>query len=476
MKLSRLFSVIILFALFGCQQDYSHYDNLNNENDLTIVDIKKLFEDKYADYLTRGYIVENDHKVIVPDDYTPIWDNATQYNTQDQWFCEIPILSSQKLWAERHDHKGTYHTRIDQKLVVIKNKDSNVSSLYIMTIIPDRKYIGRSISNIYNIADSKNFSGLILFSSLKQQLIKIAKYEDGAYCTGAYMYDNSINYQQKADLINFLLLGTTIMAYDEITRGGDDVTMVYENGEWVVRCNYCNGSGCSHCIVYVEPERCEKCGEISNNCICNSDSEENKDPEPEEDPIIDEGDSENNNSGSGNSSNSNRIQTFIIIDTSNDSFDEAKNIVFNQISHSQLFDQIKDIRFNVQIIKDDILSPAQLSFYVYQSTGLIDAIMQINDTYYNEMSSMGQIITVLHELYHAYLFVENRSENEPAHDIMIENPDYIHYIEMLFPDQSDEFYKKMSYAGTQLSDTYRNLSDDDKSELESFFDEYGIYY
>jgi len=102
-------------------------------------------------------------------------------------------------------------------------------------------------------------------------------------------------------------------------------------------------------------------------------------------------------------------------------------------------------------------------------------MIQINDDIWNQMSERGTIIVLLHELYHIYDYYNNDANNEESHDHMINDPEYRHYIEMLFPGESDDYYNKMVYAGAYPSSEYDNLSPAQKEDLRNFFDNNGIW-
>lgn len=265
--LTLLFNIIAL-TIVSCRSDIE-FDNSELRNiGITKHDAQSFFQYKFSSIVTRGSLCESDRKLLVPDDYTPVWTNSVISENEWQWICETPILASQNIWAERHDYLGTYNVRTVQRLVVVKDKSDSTMSAYIMTVIPDRKYVGRNIENIYTHSSPKNFSGIVLYSSLTRKLVRISEYYEGKYIVGVYMNDRSRALANKLNDLGLIMAGTKLMEYGSVTRGGGS-TMVYENGEWIVYCSNCGGVGCPECSVYVEPERCDKCGEYLYMCQCN---------------------------------------------------------------------------------------------------------------------------------------------------------------------------------------------------------------
>lgn len=463
---------IIALTTVGCRNDI----NLNNSDlrkiGITKQDAQTFFQNKFSSIVTRGSICESDHKLLVPEDYTPIWENTQISENNDQWICETPILSSQGVWAHRHDNMGEYNIRTTQKLVIIKSKADSSMSAYIMTIVPDRKYVGRNINDIYTHSSAKKFSGVVLYSSLTRQLVRISSYNEGKYCIGVYMNEN-IPLNERVSIRDFIMLGTDLMEYDAATRGGG-ATMVYENGEWIVYCPYCRGAGCSECSVYVEPERCEKCGEYLNMCQCDkndggSDGAGNTPaPDPDPDPMPNSGNQGSNNNN-GNESGNNAP---IIPVTSNVQLNDAKNFIYSKLIGTELLNSIRNININIQT-KCNIDNAAKARMERRGDT--VAVMIQINDDIWSQMSERGTIIVLLHELYHIYDYYNNDANNEVSHDHMINDPEYRHYIEMLFPGESDDYYNKMVYAGASPSSEYDNLSPAQKEDLRNFFDNNGIW-
>lgn len=257
--LTLLFYFIVLTTV-GCRNDIEYDNDLNlQKNGITKKEAQTFFQNTFSSIVTRGSICESDRKLLVPDDYTPVWTSSVISENERQWICETPILASRNIWAKRHDYLGPYNVRTVQRLVVIKDKSDSTMSAYIMTVIPDRKYVGRNIENIYTHSSPKNFSGIVLYSSLTRKLVRISEYYEGKYIVGVYMNDRSRALADKLNDLELIMVSTKLMEYGSVTRGGGG-TMVYENGEWIVYCPNCGGAGCHECSSDAR--------NVANICIC----------------------------------------------------------------------------------------------------------------------------------------------------------------------------------------------------------------
>ena len=477
--LTLLFYFIVLTTV-GCRNDIEYDNDLNlQKNGITKKEAQTFFQNTFSSIVTRGSICESDRKLLVPDDYTPVWTNSVISENERQWICETPILASRNIWAERHDYLGPYNVRTVQRLVVIKDKSDSTMSAYIMTVIPDRKYVGRNIENIYTHSSPKNFSGIVLYSSLTRKLVRISEYYEGKYIVGVYMNDRSRALADKLNDLELIMVSTKLMEYGSVTRGGGG-TMVYENGEWIVYCPNCGGAGCHECSVYVEPERCEKCGEYLYMCQCNkgdngsgSDSS-NPEPDPEPDPTPNP--EENNGGGSNNSGDSrnNHYEQAAATNTGNEILDKAIRHIMDKLKDLQIYTIINSLQsFNIEY-KGDLVPPMAFGCNHQDDNMFCKATIFYNKI--DHFTELGLYINVVHEFYHLYYAYHNgwMNTNEDGHwDMVRDGSEYMDWLRLVFPQYDDDFLNKLKYAGT-TPDTDAN--DQLSNEIKEFLLKYvGCY-
>ena len=119
------------------------------------------------------------------------------------------------------------------------------------------------------------YSGIVLFSSMLGELMHIWRMRNGEYVYGVDMSSSSpLTEEQKRDVILSELAGINIFR-TETTRGGDEYQYIH--------CSKCNDNGCEECIIYVTPQRCEKCGEFLYKCSCTQNSSGENESENEDD-------------------------------------------------------------------------------------------------------------------------------------------------------------------------------------------------
>ncbi len=153
---------------------------------------------------------ENGYVKYVPGDYTADWNKATDGEESGLGCVEIPVSTKNNYMALSYyteaDSTIFYYLRIMQKLIVVKSKDSDVKSAYLLSLIPDIEYAtGKTCTEVLdsftNIGEKGDYSGLVLYTVPNTgELVRVSQYENGEYCNGVYVFDKSSDIETNNDL------------------------------------------------------------------------------------------------------------------------------------------------------------------------------------------------------------------------------------------------------------------------------------
>ena len=155
--------------------------------EITITQAREFFE---QEFLTR-----NDdntrYGVLLPGDFTPIWDEAIVSQNHRIASVDVPIIPQYTYKAICSDYRlgkaTAYAVTVSQKLIVVKSLTTGELSHYVMSLIPDKEFAVKhkgNISNIFlNANDRGSFSGIVLYTH-NGCPVTVNKYVDGVYTEG----------------------------------------------------------------------------------------------------------------------------------------------------------------------------------------------------------------------------------------------------------------------------------------------------
>lgn len=213
-----------------------------------------MFQQKITDYeilKSKGNLPENP---LLPANYTPQWDKAVTGENEYIWSIEAPIIDSRRLLATSHlNERKSWKAAITQKVVVIKVKATQVTEMFLLSLIPDRKcfekYRHHRERTYTHAGNTRKFSGTAVYTLWEGTNILINGHNSDSV-TQKFKYDSEKSfYLQK----NF---STAV-----IGESGELVLMDYYGGElegsvvignWnpgdklPEYCPYCHYSNC-HC-------------------------------------------------------------------------------------------------------------------------------------------------------------------------------------------------------------------------------------
>lgn len=181
--------ILYLLLLPSClSSNFDKQDVVVGEGgEITITQAREFFE---QEFLTR-----NDdntrYGVLLPGDFTPIWDEAIVSQNHRIASVDVPIIPQYTYKAICSDYRlgkaTAYAVTVSQKLIVVKSLTTGELSHYVMSLIPDKEFAVKhkgNISNIFlNANDRGSFSGIVLYTH-NGCPVTVNKYVDGVYTEG----------------------------------------------------------------------------------------------------------------------------------------------------------------------------------------------------------------------------------------------------------------------------------------------------
>jgi hypothetical protein len=416
---------------------------------------------------------------LFPQDYTPQWDKSVQSENEKIWSIEAPIISSTKLSTSHLREKKQWKAAITQKVVIIKNKETQNMEMFVLSLIPDEycftKYKHHRGRLYTHAGDKREFSGTAVYTLWEGSNILIREYKNKDVTT-KYRHNREKPFDEQF-----------ASSQDIISRTGDLVLM--SDGaidlEGVTVIGY--------------PSVCQTCGNWMIFCMCaGGGSWGGYDPPPGyEDPWGGYGNGNDGDGGGGGSAVgggdgpappplSPLPSTLIEIPQGMfDGKENMKNIVL------KVYDLFKDYPANIDIIIRNFIKmniEANRFIFVPVNTNIVAETtiltnpLRIQITYntdvFNTANDFALSIVFLHELYHSWFITSNINPSLLPEDLqhwhMANEDGYRGWLELAYPGQTDDFYKAMQYTGT--SDCYLDLTPNEQDEIETTWREYGIIY
>lgn len=288
-------------VLLSCEKD----SLLNNRSQETkaISEARAFFDNNFTKLLIDDQGAKG--SPITPGDFTPLWDKAVL--SQDGMIIntDVPIIPQYKYRATRVGVNGVRPqintVDITQKIVIEKDVDKDVYSLYLVTLIPDSKCFSKKedhSNNFITLGSKGMFSGVVVYSDINfTSHKKVERYNEGNRIARVQLCDDSqkrieANYIHAVEIIGSFKLsrkssypmtrwgenwgngtdsdydfdndyGSSDNDYDYGGSGNDNDYGSNDNG-----CSWCNGSGCSWCDPFNDKDWCIYCSGVGCH-ICN---------------------------------------------------------------------------------------------------------------------------------------------------------------------------------------------------------------
>ena len=181
--------ILYLLLLPSClSSNFDKQDVVVGEGgEITITQAREFFE---QEFLTRNDDSTR-YGVLLPGDFTPIWDEAIVSQNHRIASVDVPIIPQYTYKAICSDYRlgkaTAYAVTVSQKLIVVKSITTGELSHYVMSLIPDKEFAVKhkgNISNIFlNANDRGSFSGIVLYTH-NGCPVTVNKYVDGVYTEG----------------------------------------------------------------------------------------------------------------------------------------------------------------------------------------------------------------------------------------------------------------------------------------------------
>lgn len=252
----------MLLFMCGCVNDPTAY---SPESDFTVDEAKQFFESNAEDLRQVGFSPEALSRAATGN-LIPEWKSAKIIHQGDITTIEVPIdgelsrvarisrlSSTKKLYA--------YVSGVTTRLIIQHHKQSGSERQFLVTMIDNSQQAFKKVKAPDYISRS-DYSGYIIISSVAGEYLDSYRSDDGKW-TRVFMAPGTAE-----DLDDPQNVGLSLMSAEASpaayvlgeTGGGGSGSICPKCWTYsCICCRYCNGSGCSSCMVVVYPT-CSKCG------------------------------------------------------------------------------------------------------------------------------------------------------------------------------------------------------------------------
>lgn len=215
-----------------------------HHKNFSLEEAKEFFEKQSLNYAvsTRAG-KERKKKKFSPGDIVPIWENAVASSNKNIACYDIPIESEYKYKAMYGDYKnGKASAKIVdvyQKLIIVKDIQTDQLGQYILTLIPDKdyedKYKKRICDRFINCKDKADFTGIAIYTIPNLDLIIRANhYTNGVKDQGVYLPGNKKLLNKKVAAVRSLLKNLIMKRKVTIaTRSYGEDDWLWDDDDWL---------------------------------------------------------------------------------------------------------------------------------------------------------------------------------------------------------------------------------------------------
>ncbi len=464
--------------------------------DITISEARCFYENEI---LSRADTECKCPDMLSPGDYTPQWDNA-QISQNYRIACvDVPIIPTYRYRAIRSEFRRgqaqAYIVNVSQKVVIVKDRESGAMASYIMSLIPDKEFAAKhkgDISDLFlNANDRGRFSGMIVYTH-QNFPICVSTYDGGRQLSNISLCDNithesiisrlNILYKQLQN-IKFIKKHIIFSRSESDYEYDDDLENENENENENEENKFSHSllaeDAQGNLALYVFNEETNEYDQwhvwfASIDCTVHipkpDDVDEpptgQKDPSPEngenDDNQNDGGESNGGGSGTGNNNGNNG-------NTNNSTYGGIIDGIASVVSDEVLSKLMRDNK-NVQFVVNKEIPVMNINFTVISSGN--NHKVEIRYIEYNpqdlkSMNKTGIVMALLHEFMHPYLGLKGQSgTGAEDHQKFVKDGVYINTIRELFPNEDDDFYDIVVYAGCVDCKAFNELSSDRKHDIE----------
>lgn len=241
---SLIFLIILSMGYFSCSEDplYQNehfFQNLPEKSKFTVSEARAFFEAQQKQLPTRSALHKRSGR-FDPGIFAPRWEEAKESANRQEGSVDVPIYSSWRYQAGRKEirkgKKRTYWVTVSQKLVVVKDWNTNKNAMYILNIIPDKNYSKKNKGDISgrftNSGSRKDFCGLFVYTDLKGGLpVCVTRYKSGEPTDGVYLFNKNHGLKPTLEKLNAMLKGIRLRYGAPLTRANSEDDDDYWNDE-----------------------------------------------------------------------------------------------------------------------------------------------------------------------------------------------------------------------------------------------------
>lgn len=241
---SLIFLIILSMGYFSCSEDplYQNehfFQNLPEKSKFTVSEARAFFEAQQKQLPTRSALHKRSGR-FDPGIFAPRWEEAKESANRQEGSVDVPIYSSWRYQAGRKEirkgKKRTYWVTVSQKLVVVKDWNTNKNAMYILNIIPDKNYSKKNKGDISgkftNSGSRKDFCGLFVYTDLKGGLpVCVTRYKSGEPIDGVYLFNKNHGLKPTLEKLNAMLKGIRLRYGAPLTRANSEDDDDYWNDE-----------------------------------------------------------------------------------------------------------------------------------------------------------------------------------------------------------------------------------------------------
>ncbi|MDR2292598.1 MAG: hypothetical protein LBE11_03895 [Prevotellaceae bacterium] len=251
-------AVVISIWITACYDVFENkgIEDYTVQNGITKKEAAEVFQQKIRNYETlkgKGNLPVNP---LLPSDYTPQWSDAVYSENEYIWSIEAPIISSKQLKTSHTDEKQPWSAAISQKVVIIKNKETNNTEMFVLSLIPDKecftKHRSRRERLYTHVGDNSKFTGTVVYTLWEGTDIIINEHT-GKKTERKFKHARQKPFKEQIELSNGIIRKTgdmVLMSADGIYGGEIEASIVIgkEPESW---CHVC-WFPISSCICWLD--------------------------------------------------------------------------------------------------------------------------------------------------------------------------------------------------------------------------------
>jgi hypothetical protein len=191
------FSSIMIFLWNCTDPELVKYSSQVLHENFSIEEAKEFFEKQTINYVSNTRAkTEKKKKKLSTGDITPIWDDAVASSNKNIACYDIPIESEYKYKAVYSDYyngkASAKKVDVYQKLIVVKDMQTQQLGQYILTLIPDKEYEDKYRKKVgerfINCKKKLDFTGVAIYTIPNMDLIiRVNHYTNGVKDQGVYL-------------------------------------------------------------------------------------------------------------------------------------------------------------------------------------------------------------------------------------------------------------------------------------------------